>query len=35
MQNVKPTNKEQVLSDGSGLQLRVTPNGTKTWRLVY
>ena len=35
IQNVKPTNKEQVLSDGSGLQLRVTPNGTKTWRLVY
>ncbi|MDE1209474.1 Arm DNA-binding domain-containing protein [Vibrio aestuarianus] len=35
IQNIKPTNKEQVLSDGSGLQLRITPNGTKTWHLVY
>ena len=31
----KPRDKEYNLSDGGGLQLRVRPNGTKTWMFVY
>ncbi|HFQ5293898.1 TPA: tyrosine-type recombinase/integrase [Vibrio vulnificus] len=35
VKSIKPTDKEQLLSDGQGLQLRVMPNGTKSWRFVY
>ncbi|UTV27208.1 integrase domain-containing protein [Photobacterium atrarenae] len=35
VKNAKPTNKEQVISDGQGLQLRILPNGTKSWRYVF
>lgn len=31
----KPKSKVYALSDGGGLQLRVKPNGTKTWLLDY
>ncbi|HIF9240589.1 TPA: integrase domain-containing protein [Photobacterium damselae] len=31
----KKREKEYVLSDGQGLQLRVMPNGTRSWRFVY
>ncbi len=31
----KPTAKEYLLSDGSGLHLRVRPNGAKDWLFVY
>lgn len=34
--NAKAKEKEYVLSDGNGLQLRVMPNGkTKSWRQLY
>ncbi|EHW0654292.1 tyrosine-type recombinase/integrase [Vibrio parahaemolyticus] len=35
VKSIKPTDKEQLISDGQGLQLRVMPNGTKSWRFVY
>lgn len=35
VKSIKPTDKEQLFSDGQGLQLRVLPNGTKSWRFVY
>lgn len=35
VKSTKPTGKEQLLSDGRGLQLRIMPNGTKSWRFVY
>lgn len=35
VKNTRATDKEQVLSDGNGLQIRVLPNGTKSWRYVY
>ncbi|EGR2187034.1 TPA: integrase arm-type DNA-binding domain-containing protein, partial [Vibrio parahaemolyticus] len=35
VKGIKPTEKEQLFSDGQGLQLRVMPNGTKSWRFVY
>lgn len=35
VKSIKPTDKEQVFSDGQGLQLRIMPNGTKSWRFVY
>ncbi|EHU9446459.1 tyrosine-type recombinase/integrase [Vibrio vulnificus] len=35
VKSIKPTDKEQLLSDGQGLQLRIMPNGTKSWRFVY
>ena len=31
----KPRDKAYKLSDGGGLQLRIRPNGTKTWLLDY
>lgn len=31
----KPKEKEFTLSDGEGLQLRVRPNGTKSWQFKY
>ena len=30
-----PTNKLQKLSDGDGLQLHITPQGSKLWRMAY
>jgi integrase len=35
VKSIKPNDKEQLFSDGQGLQLRVMPNGTKSWRFVY
>jgi integrase len=32
---IKPLAKPQKVSDGGGLYLFVTPNGTKAWRLAY
>ena len=31
----KPKEREYNLSDGQGLQLRVRPNGSKSWLLNY
>ncbi|MEX0962943.1 MAG: integrase domain-containing protein [Pseudohongiellaceae bacterium] len=33
--NAKPKSKVYTLSDGGGLQLRIKPNGSKTWLLDY
>jgi integrase len=33
--NAKPHSKSQKLSDGGGLHLLVTPDGSKYWRLAY
>lgn len=35
IKQAKPTDKAYKLSDGEGLQLRIRPNGTKTWLLDY
>lgn len=35
IENAIPREREYVLSDGFGLQLRVMKNGTKSWRFVY
>jgi len=35
IQNAKPRDKPYKLSDGNGLHLLVTPNGSKLWRLRY
>jgi integrase len=35
VQQAKPKEKEYNLSDGSGLQLRVKPNGSKLWLFNY
>ncbi|WP_077340022.1 integrase domain-containing protein [Pseudocolwellia agarivorans] len=35
VKQAKPKDTAYKLSDGSGLQLRVRPNGTKTWLLDY
>lgn len=35
VKQAKPKDKLYKLSDGEGLQLRVKPNGTKTWLLDY
>jgi hypothetical protein len=35
IQNVKPTDKDQQLSDGGGLYLLIKSNGSKWWRLDY
>ncbi len=32
---IKTTGEKQKLSDGGGLQLWVSPQGTKTWRFAY
>ena len=32
---IKPAASPQKISDGGGLYLFVTPNGTKAWRLAY
>lgn len=35
IRNAKPDDRPRKLSDGGGLQLWVTPDGTKRWRLAY
>tara|TARA_Y100000588_G_scaffold330086_1_gene366742 strand:+ start:195 stop:1436 length:1242 start_codon:yes stop_codon:yes gene_type:complete len=35
VKNAKPREKDYVLSDGKGLQLRVRENGTKQWNFNY
>lgn len=35
IKNSSTPEKEKILSDGNGLQLRLLPNGTKSWRIVY
>lgn len=35
VQNTKPTDKDQRLSDGGGLYLLIKPNGAKWWRFDY
>jgi integrase len=35
VKQAKPNDKAYKLSDGGGLQLRIRPNGTKTWLLDY
>lgn len=35
IKNVQSTGKEQTLSDGGGLQLRVRVNGTKSWQFRF
>ncbi|MFL9797362.1 integrase domain-containing protein [Vibrio cyclitrophicus] len=35
VKNAKPKDKEYRLSDGQGLQLRVSPSGGKQWQLNY
>ncbi|CAH6820978.1 CP4-57 prophage; integrase IntA [Vibrio chagasii] len=35
VRNLKPAGKETIASDGKGLQLRIMPSGTKSWRFVY
>lgn len=35
IRNAKPSGKTVKLSDGEGLQLWITPNGSKLWRLAY
>ena len=35
IRGLKPTDKQQRVSDGNGLYLLVTPNGKKNWRFRY
>jgi hypothetical protein len=35
IRNLKPQQKPYKKSDGEGLHLRVTPEGSKLWRLAY
>tara|TARA_B100001063_G_scaffold165672_1_gene154683 strand:- start:19484 stop:19837 length:354 start_codon:yes stop_codon:yes gene_type:complete len=35
IKQAKPKEKEYSLSDGSGLQLSIRPNGTKSWIFKY
>jgi integrase len=35
IQNAKPRGEPYILTDGKGLHLEVTPNGSKLWRLRY
>ena len=35
LENAKPEAKTRRLSDGGGLYLEITPNGSKYWRLAY
>lgn len=35
LKNAKPKTGEYIISIGDGLQLRVLPNGTKSWRMIY
>ncbi len=35
LKNAKPKTGEYIISVGNGLQLRILPNGTKSWRMIY
>ena len=35
IRNAKPLDKPYKLSDGEGLFVQVTPNGSRLWRLKY
>ena len=35
LENAKPETRAKRLSDGGGLYLEITPNGSKYWRLAY
>jgi len=35
LRNAKPSDKPRRLSDGGGLYLEVSPNGSKYWRMAY
>ena len=35
IKNLKPTSKVTKHSDGAGLHLRLTPNGSKLWRMAF
>ena len=35
LRTIKPTDKDQLISDGSGLYLLVKPDGKKWWRFIY
>ncbi len=35
IKNAKAKEKKYKLSDGGGLFLQITPNGSKLWRLQY
>ena len=35
IKSITSTGKEQTLSDGGGLQLRVLPSGTKSWQFKF
>jgi len=35
IRKAKPGDKVITLSDGSGLQLRIKPNGSKLWQLRF
>lgn len=35
IRNVKPTDKDQRLTDGGGLYVLIKPNGSKWWRFDY
>ena len=35
LRNAKPGDKPKRLSDGGGLYLEVSPNGSKYWRMAY
>lgn len=35
VRNLKPADRPRKVSDGGGLHLLVTPNGSKLWRLAY
>jgi hypothetical protein len=35
VENAKPRAKQYLLTDGNGLHLMVTPQGSKLWRLRY
>jgi hypothetical protein len=35
VENAKPRDKEYVLTDGNGLHLLITPQGSRLWRLRY
>lgn len=35
IKNAQPKDKEYVISDGAGLVVLITPNGSKLWRYRY
>jgi Arm DNA-binding domain len=33
--NLRPSTKPIIVSDGGGLHILITPNGVKLWRMAY